>query len=158
MSIQNSIDLFNSNINKTYWTRQDTTPSGGVAKTVARPVVLPIDNYYKVLLKKYVKVGENSGSVPSLDTSNFAEYYAHEPTGETIAVVKSVKVVASVPTKIAIATYYDQAGEIAIINRFDQTGHPHENRFSVYGSSLTTEQYEFYKKYLSSDVIASLSK
>ena len=149
MSIKDSIDLFNSKIDKTYWTRQDVLPSGRIAKTVANPVVLPVENYYKVLQKKYVKVGDNSGSVPAFQTNNFAEYFANIKEEKSIAVVKSVKTVNSVPTKISIATYFDQNGDIAILNRFDQTGRPHDNYFEVYGSALSSSELDFYKKYLS---------
>ena len=54
MSIRDSIDLFNSKIDKTYWTRQDVLPSGRIAKTVANPVMLPVENYYKVLQKIHI--------------------------------------------------------------------------------------------------------
>lgn len=148
MSIQDSIDLFNTKINKTYWTRQNVSPTGKILKTVPNPVLLPVDNYYKILQKKYVKVGENSGSVVDFQTSNFAEYFANLNSEKVIAVVKSIKTVDSIPTKIAIATYYDQCGDIAIINRFDQSGRPHDNYFEVYGDSLSASELDFYKKYL----------
>ena len=152
MSIRDSIDLFNSKIDKTYWTRQEVLPSGRISKTVTNPVVLPVENYYKILQKKYVKVGEKTGSAPEFQTNNFAEYFANPKEDKTIAVVKSVKTVNSVPTKISIATYFDQDGDIAIINRFDQTGRPHDNYFEVYGPNISPSKLEFYKKYLSDQI------
>ena len=151
MGIRESINLFNSKINQTLWTRQELSPKGKILKTVTNPVVLPVENYYKLLQKRFIKVGENSGSVPKFFTNNVAEYFANTKSEETIAVVSSVKTVDSVPTKISIATYYDEKGDIAILNRFDQAGHPHDNYFDVYGAR-TTEELEFYKKYLADTV------
>ena len=149
MSIQDSINLFNTKINSTLWTRQEFSPTGRLLRTVQNPVVLPEEKYYKILQKKFVKVGGNTGYVPAFNKQNIADYYANERTGDAIAVVNSVKVVDSVPTEIAIATYYDHHGDIAILNRFDQTGRPHDNYFHIYGNPLTQDEIDFYKKYLS---------
>ena len=145
MGIRESIELFNSKIDKTYWTEQVIN-----TRTL---VVLPVENYYKILQKSFSKVGENSGSAPKYHTTNFAEYFANTSSEDTIAVVSSVKAVDSVPTKISIATYYDYAGKIAILNRFDQTGRAHDNHLDVYGVSPTSSEFAFYKKYLSDQTI-----
>ena len=53
MGIRESIDLFNSKINQTYWTEQVIN-----TRTL---VVLPVENYYKILQKSFSKVGEYKG-------------------------------------------------------------------------------------------------
>ena len=52
MGIRESINLFNSKINQTLWTRQELSPKGKILKTVTNPVVLPVENYYKLLQKR----------------------------------------------------------------------------------------------------------
>ena len=151
MSVSDNIALFNSKIDQTYWTEQVVN-----SHTIA---VLSDENYYKLLQKPYVKVGENSGTSTRYSTNNFAEYFACKKAEEVVAVVNSVKTQGSIPTKIAVATYYayldekENARKIAILNRFDQTGSPHENHLDVYGYAPTTREYAFYKKYLA-DIVA----
>ena len=88
MSIQDSINLFNTKINSTLWTRQEFSPTGRLLRTVQNPVVLPEEKYYKILQKKFVKVGGNTGYVPAFNKQNIADYYANERTGDAIAVVR----------------------------------------------------------------------
>ena len=151
MSVSDNIALFNSKIDQTYWTERVINNH-----TIA---ILPDENYYKLLQKPYIKVGENSGTSTKYSTSNFAEYFACRKTDDTIAVVNSVKTQASIPTKISVATYYayydenERTRKIAILNRFDQMGHPHENHLDVYGAHPTSKEYAFYKKYLADFVI-----
>lgn len=145
MGIRESIELFNSKIDKTYWTEQVIN-----TRTL---VVLPVENYYKILQKSFSKVGENSGTSTKFHTTNLAEYFANTTAEDTIAVVSSVKAVDSVPTKISIATYYAYDGKIAILNRFDQTGRAHDNHLDVYGVSPTSSEFALYKKYLSDQTI-----
>ena len=147
MSIQDSINLFDSKINQTLWTRQNISPTGKILPTVPNPVVLPIENYYKVLEKPFKSVGNNLGTTVIPGTTNYAEYFAYDRTEEVIAVVNSIKYSGSTPTKIAVATYYDQGGDIAILNRFDQTGRPHDNYFHVYAPATPAET-AFYQNYL----------
>ena len=151
MSIQDSIDLFDSKLNQTLWTRQNISPTGRILPTVPSPAILPIENYYKVLEQTFKPVGDGFGTTPAFNTTNYAEYYAHEKTGEVIAVVNSVKYQGTTPIKVAIATYYDQGGDIVILNRFDQTGRPHDNYFHVY-SPANAAEVAFYQTYLADRV------
>lgn len=151
MSIQDSIDLFDSKLNQTLWTRQNISPTGKILPTVPSPAILPIENYYKVLEQTFKPVGDGFGTTPAFNTTNYAEYYAHEKTDEVIAVVNSVKYQGTTPTKVAIATYYDHSGEIVILNRFDQTGRPHDNYFHVY-SPANAAEVAFYQTYLADRV------
>ena len=156
MSISDNIALFDSKIDKTYWTEQVVNNH-----TIA---LLSDENYYKVLQKPYVKVGENSGTSTRYHTNNFAEYFANRRTEDTVAVVNSVKTEDSIPTKISIATYYayfdarENMGKIAILNRFDQTGPAHENHLDVYGFDETSDEFAFYKKYMADIVISDAGK
>ena len=149
MGIRESIDLFNSKINQTYWTEQVIN-----TRTL---VVLPVENYYKILQKSFSKVGENSGTSVKFHTNNLAEYFANPKTEDTIAFVSSIKAAGPVPTKISIATYYAYDDKIAILNRFDQTGRAHDNHLDVYGVSPTSPEFAFYKKYLSDKTVSDPS-
>lgn len=140
--IEDSIDLFNSRLHRTYLADKDRTVSDE-------------EDYYKLLQKNYDfldSVARYCDPKFGKGLENHALYFGDHGTKDAVALVTTTKLVPGCPARVSVGTYFDNDGKVMIVNRFDPCGRQHENKMKVYGN-LSYEEYEFYKKYLSDNEV-----